>query len=206
MKNKLFTKKIFLSFFMLLTVITFNFGFVKPAYAKTEHNPVVFVHGLGGASYNFVFIKNYLMQQGWSQDELFAVDLPDKILDIGNNSINGAVLNNYVNNVLRQTGKNKVDIVAHSMGGANSLYYINNLGGNSKVDKLVTLGGANRLTTFEAPRGIDMTSIYSLNDTIVSNYLSHIQGAKNIRIYGVGHIGLLNNNNVNSEIVKALQS
>lgn len=135
----------------------------------------------------------------------FAVDLPDKVLDVGNNAINSRVIDNYVNDVLQKTGKSKVDIVAHSMGGANSLYYITKLGGNAKVDKLVTLGGANGLVTSVAPEGVDVTSIYSLNDMIVNNYLSHLQGANNIRIYGVGHIGLLNNSNVNSLIVKALQ-
>ncbi|OOM16119.1 esterase/lipase family protein [Clostridium saccharobutylicum] len=205
MKNKFLIKRMVSCLLVLMTVFTFGLCQVKPAYAKTEHNPVVFVHGLGGASYNFAFIENYLKTQGWSQDELFAVDLPDKVLDVGNNAINSRVIDNYVNDVLQKTGKSKVDIVAHSMGGANSLYYITKLGGNAKVDKLVTLGGANGLVTSVAPEGVDVTSIYSLNDMIVNNYLSHLQGANNIRIYGVGHIGLLNNGNVNSLIVKALQ-
>ncbi len=205
MKNKFFTKKIFSCFLVLFTIFALTFSHVQPAYAKAEHNPVVFVHGLGGASYNFIFIENYLIKQGWSQDQLFAVDLPDKVLDAGNNAINSSVINNYVDNVLKKTGKSKVDIVAHSMGGSNSLYYITKLGGNNKVDKLVTLGGANKLGASVAPEGVDVTSIYSLNDEIVTNYLSKLQGANNIRIYGVGHIGLLNNSNVNSLIVKALQ-
>ncbi|MMZ63776.1 Lipase EstA precursor [compost metagenome] len=90
------------------------------------------------------------------------------------------------------------------MGGANSLYYILNRGGASKVDKLVTLGGANRLTTNTAPQGISVTSIYSLNDTIVSPMLSRLEGATNIPVSLVSHVGLLFNSRVNGLIKTAL--
>ena len=48
-----------------------------------------------------------------------------------------------VNNVLKYTGKNKVIIVAHSMGGLVARDYIKNHGGLNKVDKLVTIGTPN---------------------------------------------------------------
>jgi triacylglycerol lipase len=91
------------------------------------------------------------------------------------------------------------------MGGANSLYYINNLNGMSKVDRLVTLGGANKLVSSTAPNGIAVTSIYSSSDMIVTNYLSELKGANNIQISGVDHVSLLMNAKVNSLIVQALE-
>lgn len=218
MKNKCFVNKLLSCFLVALTAFSLSFGCIQSAHAQTitqnvtktdvntDHNPVVFVHGLGGASYNFLAIENYLISQGWSRDQLFAVDLPDKVLDAGNNAINGPVLSAYINNVLQKTGKSKVDIVAHSMGGSNSLYYSTRLGGANKVDKLVTLGGANRLSgTFTAPKGVAMTSIYSSSDMVVANYLSKIDGANNIQISGVDHVGLLMNSKVNSLIVQALR-
>lgn len=90
------------------------------------------------------------------------------------------------------------------MGGANSLYYILNRGGSTKVDKLVTLGGANRLTTSSAPEGVEVTSIYSTSDTIVSPALSRLSGANNIQVSLVSHIGLLFNSRVNALIKTAL--
>jgi hypothetical protein len=49
--------------------------------------------------------------------------------------------------VLAATGAAKVDIVGHSQGGMMPRYYINVLGGASKVDKLVALAPSNYGTT-----------------------------------------------------------
>ncbi|MEW4371043.1 alpha/beta fold hydrolase [Paenibacillus sp. JQZ6Y-1] len=186
----------------LLVSLTGLWGNTPSASAATTHTPIIFVHGLGGSASNFIAIESYLTRQGWSSNELYAIDLPTKN---GVQTLNAAAIRSKVDDVLARTGSTKVNIVAHSMGGANSLYYIINYGGADKVDKLITLGGANRLTTNSAPAGVDVTSIYTLNDQIVSNYLSILDGANNIRIAGVMHIGLLYNSNVNSLILEALQ-
>nr|WP_323374352.1 alpha/beta fold hydrolase [Paenibacillus sp. JNUCC-31] len=186
---------------MILVFSISGMGTSSKASAATARTPVVFVHGLTGSDSNFAAIKSYLRSQGWSNDELFAIDLPSKQ---GNQTLNSAAIARFVDNVLLETGHSKVHIVAHSMGGANSLYYILNRGGASKVDKLVTLGGANRLTTTSAPKGITVTSIYSTSDTIVSPLLSRLDGANNIQVSLVSHIGLLFNSRVNALIKTAL--
>ncbi|NUU76863.1 esterase/lipase family protein [Paenibacillus xylanilyticus] len=186
---------------IILAISIPGIGQNSKAFAAAERTPVVFVHGLTGSDSNFTFIESYLRGQGWSSDELFAIDLPSKQ---GNQLLNSAAISQFVDNVLRETGHTKVNIVAHSMGGANSLYYILNRGGLSKVDKLVTLGGANRLTTTSAPQGVEVTSIYSTSDTIVSPALSRLTGANNIQISLVSHIGLLFNSRVNALIKTAL--
>ena len=52
-------------------------------------------------------------------------------------------LDKVIDNVLYATGKDKVIIIAHSMGGLVSRYYVKNLGGASKVDKLIMVGTPN---------------------------------------------------------------
>ncbi|MFP7480090.1 esterase/lipase family protein [Terribacillus saccharophilus] len=197
--------KILTLFFISLAMVFTLSVYLQPSkvQAATANTPVVFVHGLTGSDSNFYFIERYLQGQGWSNDELYSIDLPSKQ---GHQELNSIAIQGFVDDVLEETGSDKVNIVAHSMGGANSLYYILNKGGSAKVDKLVTLGGANRLTTSAAPAGIDTTSIYSTSDYIVNPSLSILSGADNIRIYGVSHIGLLNSYQVNGHIKAALQN
>ncbi|MGG0823589.1 alpha/beta fold hydrolase [Paenibacillus turicensis] len=190
---------VFMSMIFIFTLT--GLGQSMKASAATSRTPIVFVHGLTGSDSNFALIERYLRSEGWASNELFAIDLPSKA---GNQLLNSAAISRFVDDVLRQTGHSKVHIVAHSMGGANSLYYILNRGGIDKVDKLITLGGANRLTTSKAPSGITVTSIYSTSDTIVSPLLSRLDGANNISVNLVSHIGLLYNSRVNALIKAAL--
>jgi len=200
-------KKVSVSLRLVLSVLllsVFSLGVLTPnqATAATTRTPVIFVHGLGGTASNFTYIESYLSRQGWASNERYAIELPSKS---GNQLLNAATISRKVDEVLAQTGSQKVNIVAHSMGGANSLYYILNNGGLSKVDKLVTIGGANRLTTSRAPEGIKVTSIYTINDQIVSNQLSMLDGANNIRVFGMAHIGLLYSPSVSALITTALE-
>lgn len=175
--------------------------------ATTKHNPVVFVHGIGGSASNFYGIKNYLASQGWDRNQFYAVEFYNKQ---GSNSTNGPQLKRYVDSVLQKTGAKKVDIVAHSMGGANTMYFIKNLGGETKVSNVVTLAGANGLTTNQAINGpgednkIKYTSIYSLSDGVVAANLSYLNGGKNIRLPGITHLQFLYNNQVNQYIKDGL--
>lgn len=200
-------KKVSVSLRLVLSVLllsVFSLGVFTPnqATAATTRTPVIFVHGLGGTASNFTYIESYLSRQGWASNERYAIELPSKS---GNQLLNAATISRKVDEVLAQTGSQKVNIVAHSMGGANSLYYILNNGGLSKVDRLVTIGGANRLTTSRAPEGIKVTSIYTINDQIVSNQLSMLDGANNIRVFGMAHIGLLYSPSVSALITTALE-
>lgn len=58
-------------------------------------------------------------------------------------SVYGNRLNKVVDNVLKYTGKNKVVIISHSMGGLVAREYIKHQGGLNKVDKLITIGTPN---------------------------------------------------------------
>ncbi|WP_026693038.1 esterase/lipase family protein [Peribacillus kribbensis] len=190
-------------------VIIFSAAAMKPSVSKAEaagHDPVIFIHGAGGISADFFSIKNYLKKQGWSDNELYAIEMMDKT---GNSLNNARQLSAFVDEVLKKTGKSKVDIIGHSAGGINALTYILN-GGGSKVNDVVTLGSPNKFITSKAPAGTDpnhkirYTSIYSTSDLIVPNWLSTLDGAKNVKISGVDHVGLIFNSKVDALIKEGL--
>lgn len=196
--------------FSIITSLAIIFSVVgiQPSVsnAQSTNDPVIYIHGAGGNSTNFFAIKNYLVKQGWSKDELYAIEMIDKT---GNSYNNAKQLATYVDKVLKETGKTKVDLIGHSAGGINALTYILNSGG-SKVNDVITVGSPNKFVTSKAPVGKDpshkilYTSVYSKNDYVVPNWLSPLQGAKNVQISGVGHLGLVVNSQVNEFIKEGL--
>jgi triacylglycerol esterase/lipase EstA (alpha/beta hydrolase family) len=58
-------------------------------------------------------------------------------------------LEGFTDTVLNATGAAKVDLVGHSQGGMMPRYYLKNLGGAAKVDKLVGLAPSNNGTTLD---------------------------------------------------------
>ncbi|HEY5670096.1 MAG TPA: alpha/beta fold hydrolase [Anaerolineales bacterium] len=114
--------------------------------------PVVMVHGF---SSSWVAWENYLGPDGYLAQiglQGFAVgdgqfegtmntgrlEQPDG----STNTIaqNAAILAEYIASVRKHTGAQKVDLLAHSMGGLISRYYIDRLMGESEVAQLIMLG------------------------------------------------------------------
>ncbi|MFY4776770.1 esterase/lipase family protein [Metabacillus sp. RGM 3146] len=202
-------KRLLLSLIASLAIL-FSAVTIQPSVSKaqtTGHDPVIFIHGAGGIGASFYSIENYLKTQGWTDNELYPIEMQDKT---GNNQNNAKQLASYVDEVLKKTGKSKVDIVAHSMGGPNALTYILKDGGGNKVNDVITFGSPNKMVTSVAPLGTDpnhkilYTSIYSSGDYVVNNWLSPLKGAKNVQISGTDHLGMLMNSDVNKLIKEGL--
>lgn len=206
--------------------------YVTPsAEANTSNkNPVVFVHGyfdtksdLFGKS-NFTFLIDYLVDQGWDRNELYVIQYTDAI---GSNIPNASELDVFINNVLSQTGKEKVDIVAHSMGGLSSRYYIQNLGGHEKVGSLITLGSPHKGTPLAnlvawtdggaemvpnspflqslnsgdiTPGSVNYTSIYTYLDEMVPYSNSQLSGWNNIGGWYNMHLTMLFHSSVHKHV------
>ena len=71
------------------------------------------------------------------------------IQGIGDIAASAGTLSSFVNEVLADTGASKVDLVGHSQGGMMPRYYINFLGGASKVSTFVALAPSNYGTTLD---------------------------------------------------------
>jgi triacylglycerol esterase/lipase EstA (alpha/beta hydrolase family) len=68
---------------------------------------------------------------------------------MGHIAASASQLSAEVNNVLAETGASKVDLVGWSQGGMMPRYYINDLGGASKVNMLIGLAPSNYGTTLD---------------------------------------------------------
>ncbi|MFF8607136.1 esterase/lipase family protein [Streptomyces sp. NPDC015346] len=119
-----------------------------PAQASTGSlfgsgsNPVLFVHGYNGDGSNWNTMADRFRADGWPSSHLRQWTYDSR----QSNTVTAQQLSTEVDRLLAATGATQVDIVSHSMGGLSSRHYLKNLGGTSKVDAWVSLGGPNHGT------------------------------------------------------------
>ena len=97
--------------------------------ASFGQDPILFVHG-------------YLESSSLWKTSLSAYSYNTS----QSNKVDAEEVKSHVESLLKATGATKVDVIAHSMGSLNSRWYIKFLGGESKVDDWVSLGGPNHGT------------------------------------------------------------
>ncbi len=114
--------------------------------------PVILTEGTFGSMYNsFGAISPDLVNNGYC---VYAFNYGQTIpfsgfYAMGDIAASAAQLSAEVSKVLAQTGASKVDIVGWSQGGMMPRYYINNLGGASKVNMLVGFAPSNYGTNLD---------------------------------------------------------
>jgi triacylglycerol esterase/lipase EstA (alpha/beta hydrolase family) len=136
----------------LNSTLIWNYG-AAPAGANarctpsaTHPYPVILTEGTFASMYNsFGAISPDLVNNGYC---VYAFNYGQTIpfsgfYAMGDIASSAAQLSAEVNKVLSQTGATKVDIVGWSQGGMMPRYYINNLGGASKVNMLVGFAPSN---------------------------------------------------------------
>ncbi len=97
--------------------------------------PVVLLHGFIDNRSVFVLLRRSLSQHGRQQVE--SLNYSPLTCDI---RIAAELLGRHIEQVCERTGSRQVDVVGHSLGGLIARYYVQRLGGDSRVRTLVTLG------------------------------------------------------------------
>lgn len=110
--------------------------------APIQHDPILFIHGYGGNGGNFCTMIDRFRADGWTDRELYAYNYSF----VASYATDAEEISAQVERILAETGASKVDIIAHSAGSVSSRYYLKNLGGDTKVDAWVSLGGPNHGT------------------------------------------------------------
>lgn len=125
-----------------------NIWSCKPTAAHPY--PVVLVHAtMANSAYDWQALSPMLANAGYC---VFALDYGGSALGglfqaIGDIPTSAAQLESFVNLVLSATGAKQVDIVGHSQGGMMPRYYMDFLGGASKVHMFVGLAPSSHGTT-----------------------------------------------------------
>jgi triacylglycerol lipase len=121
-----------------------------PFTAPLDKDPILFVHGwgvqsigMGGSALTFeTYVNWFHNKKSYPYSHLYnwAYDTSKS------NAVIAQEIATRVNNLLFTSKASKVDIITHSMGGLSSRYYLKKLGGTTKVEDWVSLGGPNHGT------------------------------------------------------------
>jgi triacylglycerol esterase/lipase EstA (alpha/beta hydrolase family) len=150
----------------------------KPSAAHP--NPVVLVHATGvNLGANWVALSPMLKNSGYC---VFAFNYgmtwlsAGRVGGLGDIAASAGTMKTFVNKVLNYTGASKVDVVGHSQGGMMPHYYIENLGGASKVRTFIGISPSNHGTT--------------LNGIVTLGSNLNLLGFTNSLLWGAGVPGL----------------
>ena len=110
-------------------------SFYRLPPGPAERTPVIFVHGLYHNHTAWYLYLRWFRKWGWQH--VMAVNVPGKFRSIQDF---GRILKEEIDEVLRETGSDQVDLVGHSMGGLVIRSYLANNPGTNTVRRVVTLG------------------------------------------------------------------
>jgi pimeloyl-ACP methyl ester carboxylesterase len=191
--------------------------------------PVLLVHGLIDNRSVFSVMNRSLRKRGFSH--VCTWNYSPLLDDITRGA---ADLGAHVERICEQTGYDRVHVVGHSLGGLIARYYVQRLGGDRRVEALVTVGtphqgsrwahvvptplirqlrpGSPVIQELAEPAPacrIRMTAIYSDLDQMVlptsSGRCDHPDlDARNVLVSGVGHMSLPRHRAVVDEVATTL--
>lgn len=107
----------------------------QPSRAGIDNPPVLVLHGYLGTRGAMWMMERRMLRDGFSVHSF-----PLGIVNSGDIRKSARRVRDRVRGLLEETGTERIDIVAHSMGGLIGLYYIQELGGDATVRRHVSLG------------------------------------------------------------------
>jgi triacylglycerol lipase len=212
---------------VLFTVVQpferFWLGPDRLAHCAARPLPLLLIHGYQCNRGFWIWLRRKLEAAGWT---VATHSLEPVYADIDSYSDGIA---RRIAEVLAATGAPQVILVGHSMGGLASRAYLRRHG-MAKVARLVTLGsphqgtllarlglgpnarqmriGSAWLTALQAPLPAASVSIYSCHDNYVfpQQACSTLDGAANVAIGGVSHLGMAFSPRVLGSLTEALEA
>jgi len=174
---------------ILLIALVLALALVIPsaAYGKTcpelppYVRPIIFVHGMSGSALQFESQALRFASNGWPASYLFAFEYDSGIPDVEGSTARMARLDVFIDNVLAETGADKVYLMGHSRGTSESFAYLADAAHAAKIAKYVNIDGR---TADALPGGVPTLAIWAGTGTPGRE----IVGATNVVLPGQYHV------------------
>lgn len=126
-----------------------HFGGEAPCSTDSDKTPVVFVHGNANSVKDWDAVQADYQAAGYDRCRLYGVTWlsaqeRQTPVDIAHTARRAQIVRDFIRDVRRHTGSEKVDVVAHSMGVTLALAAIDSGGMWTGVRKFVAVAGAMR--------------------------------------------------------------
>ncbi len=195
--------------------------FPLPGAKNHGPRPIVVLHGYAMNRANFLPLAYRMSRAGLGPIYGF------EYWTLGRVAAGARQLGWFVDQVRAETGADMVDVIGHSMGGVVGRYYVQLAGGDTYVNRLITIGSPHagtdvsrvgighptrelflgsklmtRLAAAPAPRNTRIIVIWSNSDALVpAAHQVAFPGAEVIRYEDLGHVALLGSRRVAREII-----
>jgi len=198
--------------------------------ATPRRDPVLLVHGFMSWGGDWEVLRSRLLAAGYRDSEIAAISYDS-------NQPNVAIAEDVaaaVEDLRARTGAKRIDIVSHSMGAISSRWYVEELGGDERVDAWVSIAGVNGGTYFaygclgvvscvDMLPGSDTLAVlerdldtdgavrfgawWSLCDTVVVPAASaRLPGARNVRAPCLDHFSVKDDPTVLAQVERFLRA
>lgn len=150
---------------------------------KTLKFPILFVHGMGFHDNKYISYWGRIPKVFEKKGVPVYFGYQDSNADI---ETNGLHIANKIDEIIKETGAEKINIIAHSKGGLDCRYAISALGRGDKVASLTTIS-----TPHNGSKTVDL--LMKLPDSLVrfagscTDFVFRILGDKNPNSYKVFH-------------------
>lgn len=142
--------------------------------------PIVMVHGFLASGDTYANQVMRFSSNLYCENRMFAFDWNT----LGQQD-NESQLDAFIDDVLSQTGAEKVHLMGHSAGGGLSYDYLSDASRAAKVEKYVHIGSGAQPGPAGPNEDIPTLNIWSPDDLVVSS--DDIPGAENVKLFGQDH-------------------
>jgi triacylglycerol lipase len=161
------------------TILLFFLSAVQSICAQCDKSkrPVVFIHGFLASGDSYAAQVQRFIQAGYCGDRLFVFDWNTITQD---GKVSDSLLENFIDNVLRQTGASQIDLVGHSAGGGLGRGYLIDSMHAKNVAHYVHIGSRKWSYEYGWFPNKKCLNIYSAGDKVAGSAGGVVEGAVNL--------------------------